>query len=281
MDIRLYPLEELLKLAIFSAYIKGKEDKSVSICIVAEPELNKTRSLLLYSNSKGLTIQTDLTYIGIVNHILPKIKAGTVNTIVIPDMLKTIQKRQATASNFIGILNSLIEEGVYDVTLRDTISFGGARANIITSLTPELFYSRKLKWNRMGLLSRFIPFTYAYSKERTEAVFRAIRKKEINQSIREELELPIIPEEVFISEDMIKKIKPFRKALVDDEITRKGIKDGVPYYTKGGKGFRHEFHFQTLLKASALARGETEVTIKDFDKIKWIAKWINYQHKEI
>jgi hypothetical protein len=178
-DIDNKPATEFLKLAILSHYIEHKEDKSVSVALIAEIETDKTRTLKKFYKTKGVAVETDLTYMGLINYVLPQIEMGQVKTIIIPDMIKTVMKKQSTVQNFIGILNSLMEEGVHQITLKDFKDFKGARANLLTSMTPALLNSHKLLWNRMGFLSRFLPFTYSYTESKTETIHDAITKGQV------------------------------------------------------------------------------------------------------
>ena len=73
------PVAEVLALGVYSAYIEG--DKSVSIIIIADPEMNKTRSLMRFADIRGVKVQTDLTYYGILNELLPDLKNGKYRTI--------------------------------------------------------------------------------------------------------------------------------------------------------------------------------------------------------
>jgi len=272
------PAEKFCILCVLSYYIQHKEDKSVSGNLIGEPELDKTRTLKKFYKIKGVTIETDLTYIGIVNHVLPRIENGTVKTIIIPDMVKTIMKKQATMQNFIGILNGLIEEGVHEITLRDTRNFGGARANILTSMTPSLLYANKLMWNRMGFLSRLLPFTYRYTEPKKEAIYRAIEKGEVPEPEPINLKLPEFKVEVELSSEIAHELRPLVDYLTETERARilpKNKKDTVKF-TEKGMGFRHQHQFQALLRANALYREDNKVTTEDLREIKRLSRWINY-----
>lgn len=65
-EIENKPAERFCCLCILSHYIQHKEDKSVSGNLVGQPELDKTRTLKKFYKIKGVTIETDLTYIGII-----------------------------------------------------------------------------------------------------------------------------------------------------------------------------------------------------------------------
>lgn len=216
------PATELLKLAVLSHYIQHKEDKSVSIALIAEIETDKTRTLKKFYKTKGITVETDLTYMGLINYVLPQIQTGQVKTIIIPDMIKTIMKKQSTVQNFIGILNSLIEEGVHEVTLKDKRDFQGIRANLLTSMTPTLLNDHKLLWNKMGFLSRFLPVTYSYTESKASMIHDAITKGEVNEPEPVEIKLPEFNTPVDLPAKYCRQLDPILEKLTQSERARNG-----------------------------------------------------------
>jgi hypothetical protein len=213
----------------------------------------------------------------LIQHVLPKIENGLVKTIIVPDMVKTIMKKQATTQNLIGILNGLTEEGVYEICLRDTRDFKGARANLLTSMTPTLLYSNKLLWNRMGFLSRLLPFSYSYTEQKKEAILRAIQKGQVLEPEPMKLNLPEFKVEVELSESIARKLQPLLDCLTETERARIKLKysDDVKL-TEKAYGFRHQHQLQSLLRANALSRGDSTVTEEDLKEVLRIGKWINY-----
>ena len=272
-----YP-EKFCTLCILSHYVQHKEDKSVSGNLIAPVQLDKTRTLKRFYKVKGVKVETDLTYLGTVNQVLPRIENGSIKTIIIPDMVKTIMKKQATMHNFIGILNSLIEEGVHEITLRDTRDFQGARANILMSMTPSLLYRHKLMGNDMGFLSRFLPFTYRYTEWKKEAVLRAIEKGDVLEPEPVDLKLPEFKVEVELPYKIAEKVRPYADYLTETErVTIKPkTKKQSARLTPKNVLFRHQHQFQALLRANALFREDRKVTDEDLKEIKKLAKWINY-----
>jgi hypothetical protein len=273
------PATKFCKLLILSHYVQDKEDKSVSGALIGIPETDKTRTLKKFYHLKGISVQTDLTYVGVINHVLPMVENGSIKTIIVPDFIKTIMKKQATMYNFIGILSSLIEEGVHEITLRDRRDFRGARANLITTMTPSLLEANKLMWNRMGFLSRLLPFTYNYNEEKKEAIRKAIEKQEIPEPKPIDLDIPEFKIHVQLSEDIAHELNPIVSRLIESERAIWYARDGtVGGLTDKGLGFRHQHQLQSLLKAHALSRGDTTVTEEDLEEIKRIGKWINYDY---
>lgn len=274
IDTSIKPLEELLRAAIFSAYLQV--DKSFSVVIIAEPELYKTRTLMKFSSNHGISVKTDLTYLGIIEEVLPKIQNNEVKTIVIPDMLKAVSKKSATAVNFMTILNALVEEGVYEITLRNTKDFKGARCNVLTSITPDIYFDKRRQWNKIGFFSRVIPFTFKYDNDMKSNVFNAIGKYQVSDD-KILLELPTYRKDVGISEHYTEVAEQYAVALGASEKLVFKLKDDKVYVKEGSIGFRHKWQFQAMLKTFALMRDNPEVDNLDVEKLGFLSQWMNYE----
>lgn len=277
------PVAEILALGIYSAYIEG--DKSVSIILIADPEMNKTRSLMRFSDVKGVKVQTDLTYYGIINEVLPDLKNGRYRTILMPDLLKAIMKKQSTKSNFLTILNALIEEGVYDVTIRDQRSFDGVQANILTSITPGVYRDNRNLLHKIGFWTRVVPFTYSYTSEKVEGIFERIGTYSVLSEKPVECEIPNWDYKVNIGEKATEYAEKLaRKIAASETYSEQRIsRSGNVYYVKkkGGHGFRHKWQMQCLLKASAVMRQDCLVNELDIDRLRRLSRWINYDFKPL
>lgn len=271
-------LSTLISASIASASLTP--DKSFSVIVIGHPELAKTLALLKYAGTDSITVQTDLTYYGMKETLLPKIAAGLVKTIIIPDLLKSISKRTSTVKNFMTALNSLIEEGVFDITTKGGQSFGGARCNLLTSVTPAIYFDNRRSWTKIGFPSRVVPFSYSYDKTMTQEVFNEIRQ--YKSSFADEiLMLPKEPRQIEITEE--------QKALAERCGRELALKEAFVFTTKagrkitidGGIGFRHTKQFMSLLKSLALLRDGTKVEKKDVDLFKKVYKYINYDRVEV
>lgn len=270
--------EKILKLAILSDYIaeneNRKQDLSFSVILIADPELNKTQELLRFNKIPKVSIQTDLTYLGLVRDILPKINNNEISTIIIPDLLKPTQKKSDTAKNFITILNALIEEGVYRISLKEIYDFKGARANVLTSITPSIYMDTRTNWSKMGFFSRILPFSYTYTEDKTKEVFDAIGKYKVDTNPIN-LKLPLCKTPIKIGQKFTK--------VAEEHAIKLGESEKFIYWRhkravsmKGSRGFRHKWQIMSLLKSLALERGDDRVKNKDVREFKKLSKWINY-----
>jgi hypothetical protein len=279
IDTDLKPFETLIKLCIYSYYLE--KDKPVTTIAFAEQELAKTRSLMKYSHCQNISVQTDLTYYGIVESLLPKIQIGLIHTIIIPDLLKPITKKSSTSANFITIINALIEEGVFDVTIHTSKNFGGCVANILSSMTPGVLLDKRRGWTKYGFFSRIIPFSFSYGNDMTKTVMQNIKNYQIPKEDFIILNLPLRKRDISISEKYTYQAQQWAIEL--------GLNEGYTYITKGGagidikgsKGFRHLWQFMALLKSCALMRDANEVNAEDVQTIQDIYPFINYQYNKI
>jgi hypothetical protein len=178
-------------------------------------------------------------------------------------------------------MNCLIEEGVFEITMRDTRNFNGARCNLLTAMTPELFRKNKLMWSRMGFLSRLIPFSYKYSDEKIEIINKSIAKNniEINKPIK--LNLPLIYQDISLPENIALKIIPIAENIAKSEVFIYKTKDTNKHQTELEYCFRHQKQLNVLLKANAILNNRNTVNEEDYNEIEKLSIWMNYDYNYI
>lgn len=158
--INVEPLQKVVECALISPYIK--DEKPLSLLIVAKAESGKTSVMKTYRQNKGIAYVSDCTAYGITRDILPKMLSGEVMTLVIPDLITPLSKSTKTRQSFVAFLNNLIEEGIAKITTYANIWDKDVKANVITAVTDEALKDGRHEWAKMGFLSRFIIFTYSY-----------------------------------------------------------------------------------------------------------------------
>ena len=257
-------LEKILGLAIYSGYVKY--EKPISILIVAKPESGKTEMLLKFSRNKKVLMLTDATAFGIRRDVVPSVRAKEINHIIIPDLLKPINRNRDTVNDFITILNSLIEEGIGDITTYNEKQLSDdkkelAQCGLLTSITSEELMDKRRKWGKLGFLSRAIPISYSYSKESVEKILGFISE----QKYRNEKDYIIFNN---LPSDKIDIKLDTEKAKY---IINKAV---VPSQAEGLYGFRTARQFITLLKSNALMNNRTYVNEDDVKEIEKLLYWI-------
>ena len=272
MMVKTEPLREIISLAIASAYVKN--EKPVSLLILAKPESGKTKTLKEFSINNGLCWLSDVTYTGLIN-ILDRIKAGSIKTLLIPDMLKVFGKSINTRTNFLTLLNELIEEGVKEInTYEHNIDYGEfLRCNVIAAITSTDFFRSRRIMGGIGFLSRIIPFSYSYSIEDINKIFHSLMTNGSNDIEFQKHKLPKNPKNISISKNLCEKIKSEITLFVVERFKTKVSQDIY--------GFRLQINLQTLAKASALLRGASKVSVKDVNRLIKLSRWMNYDFKPL
>jgi len=259
-------LREIIKLSLYSAYLKG--EKSVSVLIIAKPESGKTHTMFEFSMNDGIAMLSDITYTGLIN-LLQKVKDGSIKTVLVPDMLKIFGRKAETSKNFITLLNEFIEEGIVNIeTYQHSLIFDKPiRGNIITGITSTDFFMNVKYWGSVGFLSRIIPFSYSYSIEDVNEIFREIMTSSFSVEFQK-LKFKK-PRKVSLSLPLAERIRT--------EITSGLMQKLVKVVGEELYGFRIQRSLQMLAKASAYAEGSKCVRGKDVDKLVKLAKWMNYE----
>jgi len=269
------PLLEIIKLTIQSAYVKHIETP-VNLLIIAQPESAKTKAMEQFK-IKGTYTTNNITQAVIVSKILPMIENQGLKYLIIPDFLNAIEKDYTTRKGFLNLMKSLIEEGI---TSLDTFNIRTnkvynppIKCGLITGITTDSFYGHysperqgwvggvKYEWKTMGLLSRFIPFSYNYELLKIRKVFKHIEKEEqIKKPPKHKIKR------------VMTEIKGNPELFSQFELIASNIGQEI-----GGYGFRVLRSLQTLAKANALLNDRTEVNQEDIDKIVYLSNWINYR----
>lgn len=260
-------LDKLISLAIFSGYIKG--EKPLSVIIVALPESGKTETLMKFAKNKKIMILSDATAFGIRRDVIPAVRSGHLNHIIIPDLLKPLNRGRDAVNDFVTLLNSLTEEGVGNIATYNEIIEGNKElvtCGLLSSITADAMNDKRRNWGKLGFLSRSIIISYAYSKVSVEKILGYLQEqtytKEKNDII---LDLPNEKKDILLSSE--------RAKYISDKII-------IPAQKEGLYGFRATKQGNVMLKAHALLNGREEVNDDDVKAIEKIIYWINFELKE-
>lgn len=263
--ILLEEVEEIVKLALYSGYLKGM--RPVSLLIVAKVGTGKTELLKKFATMRGLTYLTDVTAYGITKKLLPELEAGLLKHIIIPDLITPLSKQTATRRTFISFMKDLIEEGIVEIqTYAVSIKKKGLRCGLITTIAKEKLYSRRRDWQDIGFMSRMLPVSYDYTQQSVIKILNKIAMRDSDFIDKIELDLP--KKEVVIEED-----RDLNKKLIPYSII---FQQAEKIY-----GFRRQRQLQTLMMASALDDGRRKVEQKDFERIVNLTKFINLKFTKI
>jgi hypothetical protein len=261
--VKIEPLKKMIECALISPYIR--EEKPLSLLIVAKPESGKSSAMKQYRMTQGVVYVTDCTAYGITRDILPKIVSGEVKTIMIPDLITPLSKQTKTRQSFTAFLNSLIEEGVAKITTYSTIWNKDVKANVITAVTDEALRDARHGWARMGFLSRFIVFTYSYSLSTVMEILNRYSSQGLSLK-NVKVKLPKKGVAIRLPKEIADKLNPLAMRIGEQ----------FRLY-----GFRAKINFRCLLKCLAYRNSRRVVDDDDFREFLKLADYMNFQYNTI
>jgi hypothetical protein len=124
--------------------------------IVGPPGALKTTMIRTLEEYHDATVASDLNNVTL-SSLREGMSAGTLRTIVLPELKKIYQHHPSVSSNMEGTLQAMADEGFSQPSYRDSRMQGTrARCAIVSALT-ENFYQRKYTdWGESGFSRRFL-----------------------------------------------------------------------------------------------------------------------------
>lgn len=257
------PLRKIVECALISPYIKN--EKPLSLLIVAKAESGKTSTMKLYRENKGVVYVTDCTAYGIQRDILPKMTSGEIKTIMIPDLITPLSKSFKTRQTFIAFLNALIEEGVVKITTYAMIWNRDVKANVVTAITDEALEDGRHEWAKMGFLSRFVIFCYSYNMSTVMQVLEHYSEHGLNNA-QVKVKLPRKEVNIELPKELADRLNPI------------AMKIGEEFQLYG---FRAKINFRCLLKCLAYRNGRRTVTEAEFKEFLELADFMNLKYNPL
>lgn len=248
--IRLEPIIEILRAAIWTGKVSG--EKPVSVMLVARQESCKTECLKFFGGTPTLRYMSDLTAKGL-NPYRQDIESGRMRHIVLLDLVRILSHGRNVSDRTIQSIASLMEEGE-----SETSDAGGQnrwsnfpRIGALMGITPEFFNSKRGRWRTTGFLTRFVPVSFEYSKETQHDVHMAIANGH---------HLPTPEAEKIPPHDFVVEM-PHKHART---LARRAEALGEQMKTYG---FRYQRVLRSLAKAHARICGRGIVTDADVGKV--------------
>jgi hypothetical protein len=269
------PIIDIIKLTLQTGYLKHLETP-VNLLLIAKPESAKTATMAMFK-IKGTYTTNNITQAVIVAKILAMIENQGLKHLIIPDILNAIEKDYTTKKGFLNMMKTLIEEGI---TSLDTFNMRTnkvynppIKCGLITAITSDSYYGQynpqtqrfengiKHYWKTIGLLSRFIPFSYEYEMLKIRKIFQFIEKEDYTK-----------PQSKQTIKRTMTDVKGNPELFQQFEISSMTIGKEI-----SGYGLRVQRSFQALAKANALLNDGKEVAQKDIDKILKLGNWMNFR----
>ena len=190
--LEIKPLLEIVKLTLQTGYVK-KTETPVNLLLIAKPEHAKTSAMAAFK-IKGTFTTNNITQAVIISKILPMIENNGLKHLIIPDLLNAIEKDYTTRNGFLNLIKILMEEGITSLDtfhMRTNKTYNPPiQCGLITGTTSESYLGYydesekrhkggvKYKWRTIGLLSRFIPFSYEYELSKISRIFKCIENED-------------------------------------------------------------------------------------------------------
>ena len=271
--IKIEPIKKVIKAALASG--KLKDEKPLSVMIIAPVESAKTLVLRRYClKAETCLYLSDATAHGVLkeSNQLKDFRSGKLTHIVIPDLMPCLSRKQTTVTTLISFLNSVIEEGIVNIStymtqINEKVE---VRAGLLTAIPSGPFRDRRHRWGSMGFLSRALPLTYEYKPSTKAEILSYIESQEHLKEKTAILKLPEEPKLIELPIEIAKKIEPFALSLADEYSRYQRV-----------YGFRYQRQLQALAKALALLEGKDEVDKECLDELENLASYLNFQFNRI
>lgn len=262
--VGIQPVIDIITLTLQSAFLKPFQP--VSLLLIGKPESAKTTSINQFKDLDFVYYINEITAKMLIDIIFPLLRTKAIRYVLVPDILNCIEKQRATRQQFLNTVKALIEEGMdrihtYQKHYEIKSDEEPVRMGMITAITSADYKSTRKYMKRIGLLSRFVPFSFDYPPDMLQRIFHAIEGDETLEDIKIQ---KIIREEKEIGGD-ITLFRAFESSC----------------YVLGKQysafGLRIQRNMQNLARANAMLNGRDKVEKEDIDKIIFLSRWINYK----
>ena len=271
MSFGVEDLEEHIRNVLLTDFIK--KASPVSTLIVAPPERDKSNTVIKFKGKTILTLN-DLTAYG----LMKKIEKHTVNGkcefghLIIPDLTRLTARSKSVRKELLTTLQILMAEGMKGInTYNINVSFKKPlKLGVIGCITRLDLTDRRNVWSKIGLLSRFIPFSFDYDEQLKINILNFINKDE---SLKQEtinirkrkVRNVAIPQNI-----QLHLMKDARRMAFDiEQFCRTPIEDRV-------FGARALNQLSTYVKAIALRHNETVVNDYHYQLFTRYFHYFNY-----
>jgi hypothetical protein len=288
--IGIEPIQDLLELTIYTAYVKY--EKIVSSLFVSEPEAGKTELMKKYIKNRGIHNRRRFTYYGIIQDILHgRIKVLfnsplILGHILVYDYAGELTYKPNTVDSNIEFIDALTEDGLspessYWIKGNELKPYEGLKGGLIAGINTFGFFTRgrKVRANlyKGGWFSRNIVSTYDISETLLTKIFDSVAdgRYRVDRDF-----VPYILLQLPIKRVDINMPKKYTLEIGDlgRELAEAYTEDLRPYKLKG---IRLNKSLISLTKASALRDKRHFVTEDDVERITYISNWMNLKMNKL
>lgn len=210
--------------------------------------------------------------------------------LVIPDLNITISHKPAVAELTMAMLLALTGEGISELNpgLQNEVKQrmkgqrAGLRIPVLTGMTPELFFAKRGKWRGTGLLRRWLPIYYKYSKHTERRIQDSIQHGQDAFAYGHREQPRVARRRVEIPSAQQFAIRQLSEDVTDQLVwrTRDKRSDSIREIRSNEYPFSAHKILRALAQASAALHHRAEVTSEDVDALHDIAKFMRYDRPE-
>lgn len=151
-------LSEILWASTLTHRVESRFPSRGGILMIAPPGQLKTSLLQSLENQRGVLGYSDMTSITLVE-ARDNFASHKCHTLLLYDLQKIYERRADTASNIMGSIRSLMDEGFTTASFENVSSSAiqsRARALVLAATTPSFYRIHLKSWEESGLSRRFI-----------------------------------------------------------------------------------------------------------------------------
>jgi hypothetical protein len=245
---------ECIEAAIFAARVQTRN--RVSLLLIASPESAKTQMLLYFRETPTLRYFSSITSKPLLQ-LRNDLESGRITHLVLQDLIASMSHQQTTAERLMHWLALLMDEGATSFAdAGGIVEFRGLpKLGVLAATTPMVWWDKRTRWHRTGLISRFLPIHFDYRDITVDLIHECIQAG-VELPDPKAAKLPEHPVNVVIEEAEAEQIKIRAKTLAAKFETR---------------GFRFHKSLRLLAQGRALVQGRERVTMADVSKLdEWL-----------
>jgi len=264
-------LEEHIRNVLLTDFVK--KTSPVSTLIVAPPERDKSNTVIKFQGKTILTLN-DLTARG----LMKEIEKHTVNGkcefghLVIPDLTRITARSRSVRKELLTTLQILMAEGMKGIhTYNINMHFKKPlKLGVIGCTTRLDVMDRRNVWSKIGLLSRFVPFSFNYDEQLKINILKFINKDESLKQETIKIRKRAVKDVAIPEKIQLRLVKDARRMAFDvEEFCLTPLKDRV-------FGARALNQLSTYIKAIALRHDETVVGESHYHLFTRYFHYFNY-----